>query len=129
MSRKLASVASAEEVFGFKLTRASLYGLLAVSRRYQFPVVLEILINTYLGLNPVYTNGPSALPLPVYDPNAENPEMAANTYATQPLPDGFVPPVPLVVKVVELTPLMLSPSGPDAAVLFKNKVSVTPEVA
>jgi hypothetical protein len=28
------------------------------------------LIITNLGLNPVYTNGPSADPLPVYDPKA-----------------------------------------------------------
>ena len=54
------------------------YGLRAVSTILQnSPALLEHFTNTNLGSNPQNTNGPSALPFPVYEPKAEYPGTAA----------------------------------------------------
>jgi len=52
-------------VSGYKYKPAALYVALDVSYTTQLPVVDDIFNNTYLGLNPVNTNGPSAEPFPV----------------------------------------------------------------
>ena len=55
-----------------------LYVCMTVSYIYQsYPAESVRFIITYLGLNPVYTKGPSALALPAYEPKAEYPGTAA----------------------------------------------------
>ena len=68
-------VTSPVDVLGDNLMSETLYELLEVSCNTQSAagVPVETLIRTHFGLNPVYTNGPSAEPLPGYEPKAEKP--------------------------------------------------------
>jgi hypothetical protein len=69
----LVVVASAALEFGNKCKSASLNVFLFESNKFQFDEPLEHFVITKDGLNPVYTNGPSVDPFPVYDPNLLNP--------------------------------------------------------
>ena len=53
------------ELFGTRATLPALYPSLAVSRTNHASATSVRLTITHLGLNPVYTNGPSVEPLPV----------------------------------------------------------------
>ena len=60
------AVTSAPDESGSNNKSATLYELLLESSIIQLvPAELDCFININLGLNPVNTNGPSALPLPV----------------------------------------------------------------
>jgi hypothetical protein len=63
-------VVSAFDKLGNKASAWTLYGLLDVSNINQFPIADDFFTITQRGRKLVNTNGPSVLPLPVYEPNA-----------------------------------------------------------
>ena len=79
----VAVVFSASLKFGNRVVVPWLKGALLVSKICQlYAVVFLKRINR--GLKPKYTNGPSAEPLPVYEPNLEYPAISEKQYATIP---------------------------------------------
>ena len=70
-------VSSAFDPFALKELTEALYGLRDVSCILHWLVAFEFFHIINLGLNPVYANGPSLEPLPVYEPNAEYPAICA----------------------------------------------------
>jgi hypothetical protein len=99
-----------------------LYIFLAESIKYQSLYADYLTLNsTHLGLNPVYTNGPSELPLPTYDPKLEYPSTGAKQYAIQSVfaTTAFPLVIPNTVDVGCAAPQILVPLSAVAFVLLR----------